>query len=184
MQPDTVLTAVADASGTITNTSFTPPPDDLGVTFFVTATGSQSGVQATANFKAKKKTWTGAVSTDWNTAGNWNPSGVPTSSEDANIPAGLSRYPVISSNVSVLSVTLQSGNGAQPTLTVSGGTFSVSGILELNGGARVIQSGGVIDVIDFDSKAASSTFTQSGGTFRLHHNFANSGGVRLDGRHD
>ena len=26
---------------------------------------------------ARGQTWTGAISTDWNTAGNWNPSGVP-----------------------------------------------------------------------------------------------------------
>ncbi len=55
VHPDTVLTSVADANGTITNTSFAPALDDLGVTFFVTATGSQSGLQATTTFKAKKR---------------------------------------------------------------------------------------------------------------------------------
>ena len=153
MQGDTVLTSVADASGTITNTSFTPAPTDLGVTFSVTATGSLSGLQAFVDFRAKKKTWTGVVSTDWNTAGNWNPSGVPTSSEDATIPAGLSRYPVIGSNVSVLGVTLQAGSGAQPTVTVSGGTISVGGV-PVHRGARAIQSGGVIDVTRFRCAAA------------------------------
>ena len=58
---------------------------------------------------------------------------------------------------------------------MTGGTLSVSGALELNGGARVTQSGGTIDVIDFDSRAAGGTFTQSGGTFRIYRNFVNSG---------
>src|SRR6187431_2994313 len=37
VHPDTVLTSVANTSGTITNTSFAPSLDDIGVTFFVTA---------------------------------------------------------------------------------------------------------------------------------------------------
>ena len=57
VQPDTVLTSVANASGTITNASFALAFTDLGVTFFVTATGSQSGAQATTIFRAKGVTW-------------------------------------------------------------------------------------------------------------------------------
>ena len=101
----------------------------------------------------------------------------PPASDDVTIPANVAsaRYPVVNSTVFAKSITLTAGAGLAPTLTMTGGTLSVSGALELNGGARVIQSGGVIDVIDFDSEAASSTFTQSGGTFRLHQNFTNSG---------
>ena len=150
------------------------------MTFFVTATGSQSGLQATTTFdaRAKKISWAGAVSTDWNTAANWNSSGpCPPAATTLTIPANVpsARYPVVNSTAFAKSITLTAGAGLAPTLTITGGTLSVSGVLELNGGARVIQSGGVIDVIDFDSKAASSTFTQSGGTFRLHQNFTNSG---------
>ncbi|QNP54304.1 VCBS repeat-containing protein (plasmid) [Hymenobacter qilianensis] len=39
--------------------------------------------------------WTGAVSADWNTAGNWQGNAVPTRSDDASIPAGLTTYPVV-----------------------------------------------------------------------------------------
>ena len=102
---------------------------------------------------------------------------MPGSGDDVTIPANVAsaRYPVVNSTVFAKSITLTAGAGLAPTLTMTGGTLSVSGALELNGGARVIQSGGVIDVIDFDSEAASSTFTQSGGTFRLRHNFTNLG---------
>ena len=173
LHPDTVLTSVADASGTITNTSFAPALDDIGVTFFVTASGSQSGLQAFTTFdaKAKKLTWSGAVSTDWNTAGNWD-NGVPTASEEAQIPAGLSRYPVIGSNVSVAKVTLESGTGA--LLTVSGGTLSVSDDITLETGATFNQSGGTVDTGDFVTAAGSSS-TQSGGTLRIFRDFKNSG---------
>src|SRR6188474_2797444 len=60
LHPDTVLTAVADGSGTITLSSFAPALDEDGVTFFVTATGSVSGLQAATIFdvRAKRISWT------------------------------------------------------------------------------------------------------------------------------
>ena len=55
------------------------------------------------------KTWTGAISTDWHTNGNWNPSGVPGSADDVTIP-DVTRDPVISSsNAAVKSLTINSG---------------------------------------------------------------------------
>ena len=42
-----------------------------------------------------KKTWTGATGTDWNTDGNWNPSGVPMGTDDVTIP-DVANDPVIS----------------------------------------------------------------------------------------
>jgi N-acetylneuraminic acid mutarotase len=45
-------------------------------------------------------TWTGAVSTDWFTAGNWS-RGVPTASMNAEIPAGVTRQPIIASGTAV-----------------------------------------------------------------------------------
>lgn len=40
--------------------------------------------------------WTGAQSTDWYTAGNWS-AGVPTATMNAEIPAGVTRQPIIGS---------------------------------------------------------------------------------------
>src|SRR4051812_34958352 len=42
------------------------------------------------------KSWNGSLSTEWNTAGNWTPSGVPGIGDDVSIPAGLTNYPVVS----------------------------------------------------------------------------------------
>jgi len=44
---------------------------------------------------ASSVSWTGATSTDWNTATNWNPAVVPTAEMDATIPTGLTNYPVV-----------------------------------------------------------------------------------------
>ncbi|GAB3635106.1 hypothetical protein GCM10027422_06960 [Hymenobacter arcticus] len=80
-------------------------------------------------------TWTGAVSSDWFTAGNWT-AGVPTAMVDATIPAAAPRYPLISAgtantkNLSINSGASNSQTGG--TLIVNGdltnnGTFSASG---------------------------------------------------------
>ncbi len=42
-------------------------------------------------------TWTGAVSTDWSTAGNWSPAQVPTSADDVVIPVATPIATVTSS---------------------------------------------------------------------------------------
>lgn len=43
------------------------------------------------------KTWTGAVSDDWNVAGNWTPAGVPVN-ESVKIPLSAIRMPVVRNN--------------------------------------------------------------------------------------
>jgi autotransporter-associated beta strand protein len=40
-------------------------------------------------------TWTGSSDNDWNTIGNWNPSGIPGTNDNVAIPEGLIHYPVI-----------------------------------------------------------------------------------------
>jgi len=54
-------------------------------TFLVVPMAAQTTCQGSINWTI---TWTGAVSTDWNTAGNWNPNGIPGQSDDVCIPAG------------------------------------------------------------------------------------------------
>ena len=68
------------------------------------------------------KTWTGAVSTNWNTAGNWNPSGVPIATSTVTIP-NLTNDPILTQNVSIATLTLQTGvplNFGGFTLTATG----------------------------------------------------------------
>lgn len=81
---------------------------------------SPASFTATANLPpaAYSKTWTGAVSTDWSTAGNWNPSGVPTTSDSTLIPA-VTNQPVLSALTSVGKLTVAAG------ATLSLGTFEL-----------------------------------------------------------
>jgi fibronectin-binding autotransporter adhesin len=75
-----------------------------------------------------QSTWTGAVSTDWNTAGNWSPAGVPNSATaTVNFTANGSGTVNISSSVQAKSLTYNQPSGtyflqSNPNLTLSGVT--------------------------------------------------------------
>ena len=88
-------------------------------------------------------TWTGAVSTDWNTAGNWNGNAVPAATDSAVIPAGPANMPVLAAAATIARVDVQSGAtltlGADLTVTtdvVAAGAISASAST-----ARVIMTG-------------------------------------------
>ncbi|OON67051.1 hypothetical protein B0919_19645 [Hymenobacter sp. CRA2] len=93
-------------------------------------------------------TWSGAVSSDWNTPANWACGVVPTANDNISIPAGMTRYPVISANAAVGSITIESGG----RLTVTGGTFSVmgqfmnSGLFSQTGGTVAMQGATADDI--------------------------------------
>lgn len=75
------------------------------------SSGSCSG-SATVNvtvMPAGTIVWTGAVSTDWNDAGNWNCGGVPTITSEVLIQAGKPNYPVINTNVEIKKIKLDPG---------------------------------------------------------------------------
>jgi hypothetical protein len=74
--------------------------------------------------------WTGAVSTDWFTAGNWT-AGVPTATLDALVPVvSNGRYPAIGTGTaSAQNLTLAQG----ATLNQGGGTLNLTGNLTHHG---------------------------------------------------
>jgi len=74
--------------------------------------------------------WTGNISTDWATAGNWCDGIIPTPTTDVLIIAGASRMPSISSSVNCKNLTI--GAGAVLTLTASG-TLNTSGTITNSG---------------------------------------------------
>ena len=68
-------------------------------------------------------TWTGAVNTDYGTAGNWTPMQVPTATDNVNIP-DTANDPVVSGTQAANAVAL--GSGATLTLA-DNGVLNVSG---------------------------------------------------------
>lgn len=86
-------------------------------------------------------TWTGAVSSDWNTAGNWSGNAVPTAADSALVPAGPANMPLLSADAAVGRVEVQAG----ATLTL-GADLTVSTDVVANGAItgspfRVIMTG-------------------------------------------
>ncbi|HDO27392.1 MAG TPA: PKD domain-containing protein [Bacteroidetes bacterium] len=81
------------------------------------STGNGEVEDYTVNMRSGDLTWTGAVSTDWNTAGNWDGNVVPNTSFNVIIPSSPTggRWPVISSGTSAQCLDLTLDAGAQLT---------------------------------------------------------------------
>ncbi|WP_395049928.1 T9SS sorting signal type C domain-containing protein [Flavobacterium sp.] len=79
-----------------TGTSTTISGLAVGTYTYTVSNGScTSGASTSVPITSPIKTWNGSVSTDWNTAANWSPSGVPTSSNCVTIP-NVARTSIIS----------------------------------------------------------------------------------------
>ncbi len=65
-------------------------------------------------------TWTGQVSTDWNTAGNWSPATVPPATASIIIPVGCLQYPVITGLATVVAGDVHISTGATITIGYAG----------------------------------------------------------------
>ncbi len=120
--------------------SVTPTTPGIATTVTITANAAQdaagNGNAASSTFSltyvvgpSVATTWTGTISTDWFTAGNWN-SGVPTTTSDASIPGGTPFSPVLNAGAATTRA-LTIGAGA--SLTQVGGTLDVRGNLTNNG---------------------------------------------------
>lgn len=95
----------------------------------------------TSQFRDSRVTWTGAVNTDWATAGNWTfnqgapgatepADRVPRSYDNVYIPNGLTTYPTISGTASARELTIADG----ASLNMTTGTLTVGWSWEDNGG--------------------------------------------------
>lgn len=85
----------------------------------------------TVYFKSQTPTWTGAISSNWNTSGNWSTGVVPGASDDVVI-ANAGTAPIIGSGVQADCNNLTVNAGA--TLTIaSGGSLITAGTITRNG---------------------------------------------------
>jgi len=88
-------------------------------------------------------TWTASVSTDWNTAGNWDTGEVPTSSDDVVIPnvLGVLQDPIIASGEvqEINNLTIESGAAVfiGPRSGSTGATLKVNGDVDNEGSIRM-----------------------------------------------
>jgi hypothetical protein len=89
-------------------------------------------------------TWTGTMSRDWATAGNWSPAVVPTPTTDVTI-SSATRAPLLSGSARVGRVTLGSGaaleQAAGSTLALNGDWLNNGATLTLDAGSTVVLDG-------------------------------------------
>ncbi|MDO7874420.1 cadherin domain-containing protein [Hymenobacter sp. ASUV-10] len=139
-------------SGTSISTNV-PTGASTGNVVVTTPEGTSNGLAFTVTSSLTTR-WTGAVSTDWFTAGNWN-DGVPGNVSDITLTAGAPRYPLLTAGTAEAK-SLSIGSNA--SLSQSGGTLSVSGTFGNDG-----------------------SLNQSGGTLSLRGSFFNNGSATLAG---
>jgi len=139
--------ATSAASTGLAQTSWTP----IGVAgpkvLNVTATGLLpnplvvTGTATTSSGTAR--TWNGATSTDWATASNWTPAGVPAAGDPITVPSGTPNAPVIAAPSTIASLTIASGAQItnNSTLTVGGSLTSAGGYDVIVGSGSVVLNG-------------------------------------------
>lgn len=92
----------------------------------------QTTVTVTGN-----KVWNGSLNTDWNTAANWTPSGVPNNTQPVTI-ANVTNKPVISGGVSAQACSLTIQTGAQLTVASNNSITVVNAVTVQGTGAFII----------------------------------------------
>lgn len=99
------------------------------------------------SFISSITTWNGDVSSEWNTAANWDGGIVPTAIDDVLIQSVINDPTISSSNVVVNDLTLEDGavlmiNNDQ-ALTINGDLTAGTGYLDVTFGASLITNGAV-----------------------------------------
>ena len=138
---------------TVSATGFTIPSS--GTNYYL--------VGNTGNIIVPATTWTGALSTDWTLAGNWD-NGSPASSSVVTI-AATSKSPVISTAQSVKSLTLASGailtNNSSLSIATSLSFGSATGTI--NGSGTTILSGTAAQTVSGNGIVGNFTLNNSNG---------------------
>ncbi len=123
--------------------------------------------------------WTGAVSTDWNTSGNWCDNNVPTATDNVTIPNQTNDPIVGAYTANCANFTILSGatfgfsggvasstliiNGSTPVITTAGNTFSGAGVLQIGAGSAIAtMSGGATFNNDRVTISSNSTLKLNG----------------------
>ncbi len=101
----------------------------LGLLVLLTGFGAQA-----------QKTWVGTT-TNWNTASNWSPSGIPTATDNVVIPSAPANDPIVSTTVVAKSVEVQSGASLSIT---SAGSLSVNQSKPISGSTTAFYNSGTV----------------------------------------
>ncbi len=103
--------------------------------------------------------WTGNVSTNWNTAGNWDNGVVPTATTNVTIPSAAPNWPVYSGDLALGTTCNDITMYGQSQLTVSGNiSISAGRILTCYANAIVNIGGNFSRIGNFNAGTSTSSF--------------------------
>lgn len=114
--------------GTVSGTGFT--------TFNTNDPKTGTAGDATVTVVGQPGYWTGATSTDFHLASNWDALELPGATVDITIPTGVSNMPILSQAESVKNITLQNAT----TLSLNGQSLTVNGNISVAGTGKIIGS--------------------------------------------
>ena len=139
-------TATTDAQGRATSGA------TLGAgvgaqSFTATASGTNSVTFSATATSGGVRVWTGTVSTDWNTAGNWTPAAVPGAGDSVVVAAPVANDPTLTGNATIGALALQ---GARSGLTVAGNLTVARGIALPDTNSFVALSSGLLSAATID----------------------------------
>ncbi len=124
--------------------------------------------------EAVNRTWTGSTNTAWANGNNWNPTGVPSSSDHVFIP-NVANDPVISVDAETNNLRLNASahlsvDGA--TLDVNGETYTVSGSeIDLTNNATIVHFRGIVHAYGAVNCSDSTTTVHCHDSFYMHNNY-------------
>lgn len=154
------------ASGSYGSTASTATYKEAN--YFGTSATGLLNINSSTGCSGGNNTWTGAIDSDWNTAGNWC-IGVPTSSTNIIIPSG-GNQPIISGAAICAGININSG----ATLTINGtNSLEVKGDWQ-NNGTFIANS----STVNFSSLASQSILGTSTTAFS-NLTISNGGAVTL-----
>lgn len=91
-----------------------------------------------------QNTWTGAVSGNWATTGNWSLSAVPTATNNVVIPSGTLNSPTITASTTAVARSVEVQSGAQLTIGNSA-TLTISISKMISGSATSLYNAGTVN---------------------------------------
>jgi hypothetical protein len=125
-------TGFSAASGTNNGQNYTPGTLTQDTWFRRTAyDGACSSVSAVVLVKVIAKVWNGNTNTDWNTASNWTPNGVPTASDCVVIPNTTNKPIINGTNTNSYANTLSVNNLGALTVN-STNTLNITNTIAVN----------------------------------------------------
>ncbi|MBI2900379.1 MAG: hypothetical protein HYY17_09345, partial [Planctomycetes bacterium] len=164
------------------NSEYNVSAPDVGSTIeMLSAAGAGSGASYENDPQSRItwpvfKTWTGTTSTNWDTATNWSPNGIPTSTDNVRIP-DVTNDPIVNADEvtpSCKSLLITTGTltiNAVNTLNVYGDlTIEAGGTLTMTAGTLALRGGDSQSIDPGGDTVLNLTVNKTGGTATLATN--------------